>query len=201
ADQVRAPLTQDESFLKIATNPAVLEVVRRCIGKFIVLMQQNGIVNAPAPEPHHQTAWHRDLPYQHITTSRPIAINALFCVDPFEAEMGATFMLPASHLREEFPSEAYVRKHETQVYAKPGSYIVINSMLYHRAGWNRSNRKRRAVNNVYTIPYIKQQIALPAALGGKWSDDPELSQLLGYETDPPRSVAAYIHERARKSGN
>ena len=39
---------------------------------------------------HHQSAFHRDLPYQHFTSSRPIAINALFCADEFTNENGAT---------------------------------------------------------------------------------------------------------------
>lgn len=194
-DVVRAPLAVDDQFLGVATNPTVLALVRRLIAPYIVLMQQNAIVNAPSEKPHHQTAWHRDLPYQHFTTSRPIAINALLCIDPFEPEMGATWVLPGSHTADVFPSDDYVAFAEVQMQAPVGSYIVMDSMLYHRAGWNQSGRVRRAVNNVYTPPFIKQQISLPRTLGGRWSDDLPLKQLLGYETETPGSVEEYIASR------
>jgi len=47
------------------------------VGKFI-LNQQNGI--NPPGETCNQSAWHRDLPYQHYVSSTPLTINALLCM-------------------------------------------------------------------------------------------------------------------------
>lgn len=199
AFQVRAPLAFDDRFLAIAAHPDIVEIARRLMGGYVTLMQQNGIRNAPADR-HGQSAFHRDLPYQHFTSSRPIAINALLCLDEFTPETGSTVVLPGSHKVEAFPTDEYVERNETPTTAPAGAYLILNSMLYHRAGHNVSNRVRRAVNNVYTIPFIKQQIVLPAQLGGKWSDDPALARLLGYESDPPRSVDEYIAARAARAG-
>jgi ectoine hydroxylase-related dioxygenase (phytanoyl-CoA dioxygenase family) len=195
ADTVRAPLAEDPRFLEAASDGTILAIVRALLGEYVVLIQQNGIVNRSHAESHRQAAYHRDLPYQHLVTSRPLAVSALLCLDAFEPDTGCTHVLPGSHKMDAFPSDGYVERMEQPVSAKPGSYIVMDAMLYHRAGRNRSGGARRAVNNVYALPIVKQQIVLPALLAGRWSDDAVLARLLGYESDPPRSVAEY---RARR---
>lgn len=199
ADQVRAPLVQSDLFLTLAVNPRVLELIRRCLGDYFILNQQNGIINRPSPLAHHQAAYHRDLPYQHFVASRPIAINALFCIDDFDPEVGSTTLLPGTHKQEAFPADEYITRNERAITAPAGSYLVMNSMLYHRAGRNRSNRFRRAVNNLYTLPFVKQQIVLPAALGGKWRNDATLARLLGYQSDPPDSIENFLARRTHRA--
>lgn len=195
ADIVRAPLALDDRFLRLAAHPRILAVLEAVLGHYFIVMQQNAVVNPPAGEHNHQSAFHRDLPYQHFTTSRPIAANVLICIDPFDASTGGTFFLPGSHLHEGFPTDDYARSRERQIEAAPGSVLIMNSMLYHRAGTNHSPRRRRGVNTVYALPFVKQQIVLPAMLGGRHADDPRLARLLGYESDPPASVEAWYAGR------
>jgi ectoine hydroxylase-related dioxygenase (phytanoyl-CoA dioxygenase family) len=155
-------------------------------------------LNTPNEE-HHQSAWHRDLPYQSFTSSKPLAFNALICVDPFSEETGGTRFLPSSHLREDFPEIAEVQKNELSINAPAGSIIFFNSMLFHRAGVNVSNATRRAINQMYTLPIIKQQIDLPAALKDNYEQDPFLDRFLGYDSAVAASVIAWRSRRkARK---
>jgi ectoine hydroxylase-related dioxygenase (phytanoyl-CoA dioxygenase family) len=203
ANTVRCPLVYDEAFVELVRPPVLLKLCRHVLGDYVQLMQQNGVINPPG-EGHPQGAYHRDLPYQHFVSSRPLAVSALFCIDPFREETGATDVLPASHLSERFPSDQVTRSLETSIRAEPGAFIVFDSMLFHRAGANRSGRPRRAVNHVFTVPIIAQQISLPAALQGRFADDPELARLLGYEAAPAASVAEwrerrYARERGRRS--
>jgi len=195
----RCPLVDDDAFLKLATHPPLLALVRLLLGDYVVLMQQNGVINPPK-EVHTQGAFHRDLPYQHFTSSRPLAISALFCIDPFRAETGATTVIPGSHHSERFPSPDVAAALEVSVEAEPGSFVVFDSMLFHRAGHNRSGRIRRGVNNVFSVPIIAQQISLPSALNGRYSDDPALARLLGYESAPAVSVMDWRTRRLRRSG-
>jgi ectoine hydroxylase-related dioxygenase (phytanoyl-CoA dioxygenase family) len=183
ANVVRCPLAQDELFLELATSRRIVELANELLGDAITLQQQNGVIN-PANDDNYQSGWHRDLPYQHFVSSRPLAISALVCLDPFTEQTGGTVVLPASHLAEPFPSREYVLAHERGVVGEPGDVLMFDSMLFHRAGCNRSGRPRRAVNHVYSLPFIKQPISLPRALGGKHGDDPTLRRLLGYETEP-----------------
>lgn len=183
-------------FLDLAVNRHLLEVLRQLIiGKFI-LNQQNGIINPPGGT-YNQGAWHRDLPYQHFVSSAPLAINALFCVDDFNSENGATFVLPASHKTGNFPSEAYLRRNAVQVFARAGQFIVLDCMTFHSGGVNRSVRERRAVNHVFNIPYFKQQISLPEIMTPEGLNA-EVRQLLGFEGREAKSIADYLVSRASR---
>jgi ectoine hydroxylase-related dioxygenase (phytanoyl-CoA dioxygenase family) len=159
---------------------------------------QNGIIN-PSVQRHPQIKWHRDLNYQHWTSSRPLAFNALVCLDEFTSLNGATYALPGSHLFAPFPSEAYVAKHEKQIETRAGSVIVMNAMLFHRGGSNRSDAPRRAVNHVIGLPILGQQIDIPNSMGEKWADDRFLSGYLGYRWNPKPSVSAWRQSKAPKA--
>jgi ectoine hydroxylase-related dioxygenase (phytanoyl-CoA dioxygenase family) len=194
---VRCPLAYDEQFLALATNETLLALCRSFLGDYVVLMQQNGIVN-PSDSTHTQQSYHRDLPYQQFVSSRPLAISALWCVDPFLPETGATMVVPGSHRLEVPPSPETAASLEVPVSAPSGSCIVFDSMLVHRAGVNRSGRARRGVNHVFSVPIIAQQISFPAMLAGRYSDQPALARLLGYESMPADSVVGWRERRLRR---
>jgi ectoine hydroxylase-related dioxygenase (phytanoyl-CoA dioxygenase family) len=195
---IRAPLTHGGPvFMQLAMNPNLMAVLKKLIvGKFI-LNQQNGVINPPG-ETYNQGAWHRDLPYQHYVSSSPLAVNALFCVDDFTLENGSTFVLPASHKAVAFPSEGYIRKNAVQVEAKAGHYILLDCMLFHSGGYNRSDRERRAVNHVYNIPYFKQQINLPGNMSAEGLSSEE-REIFGFNYQEPASIEKYLTSRARKT--
>ncbi len=194
---VRSPLTHGgEAFLHLALNENLLSILRKLItGKFI-LNQQNGLINPPQ-ETYSQSAWHRDLPYQHFISSTSLAISALFCVDDFTFENGATFVLPASHKVEAFPSESYVRRSAIQVEAKAGSFLVLDGMLFHAGGANKTRSERHAVNHLYNIPYFKQQINIPMNMKNT-SLSAEEKDILGFNYMEPSSIVRYFTTRKRK---
>jgi ectoine hydroxylase-related dioxygenase (phytanoyl-CoA dioxygenase family) len=192
-------LAYDEFFLGLATKPRVLAIVERFLGDYYTLMLQNGIINVPEVG-DDQTAgyWHRDLGYQHFSSSRPLGITALYCIDDFNLETGGTHVLPGSHRAETFPSEGFVDSQQARIEAPAGSAIVFDSMLYHRGGHNRSSRVRRGINNIYTLPLIKQQISFPKILNGRYSDDAFLSKLLGYESETDPNVLEFRRRRLNR---
>jgi ectoine hydroxylase-related dioxygenase (phytanoyl-CoA dioxygenase family) len=192
-------LAYDEFFLMLATKPSVLALVEHFLGDYYTLMMQNAIINVPEVGPDQNPArWHRDLGYQHLTTSRPLGITALYCIDDFREETGGTRALPGSHKFEVFPSEEYVGRHAVSVEARAGSAIILDVMLYHGGGYNRSASVRRGLNNIYTLPLIKQQISVPNMLKGRYREDPFLSKLLGYESETDESVLAFRLKRLER---
>lgn len=197
-ETARCCLAYDDTFVRLASAPPVMDVCRHLLGDYFVLMQQNGVVNPPARH-HTQRAYHRDLPYQHFVSSRPIAISALFCAEPFSAQNGGTIVLPGSHKVEAFPSDDVVHALQRPLEAPAGSFCMFDSMLFHRAGDNHSSSVRRGVNHVYTLPFVAQQISLPDALGGRYADDPSLARLFGYSTAPAPSVIAWRERRHRRT--
>ncbi len=191
---IRAPLYfEDEIFISLATNKNLLKILAHLIdGKFI-LNQQNGIINPPC-ESYNQGSWHRDFPYQHFISDTPLGINALFCIDEFTVENGSTFVLPTSHKVKNFPSQTYIRKNALQVTAKPGQFIILDCMTFHSGGYNYSDKARRAVNHVYTIPYFNQQIDLTKLLKNK-KLTPKQKDLFGFNSKNHSSVIEYIDSR------
>jgi len=195
---VRLPLAFENKniFKFLALNKTLLELVSKAIqGKFI-LNQQNGIINPPRQE-YNQGKWHRDLPYQHFVSSKPLALNALFCIDDFTLENGSTLVLQGSHKAENFPSEVYIKNNAFQITAKRGSFIVLDCMLFHSGGKNLTKRPRRAVNHVYTIPFFKQQISIPKSVFGQTLSLFE-KEIFGFPFAEPGSVENYLKSRGIK---
>jgi len=195
---IRSPLTLDGNFfLDLVFNENLLSLLKKIIpGKFI-LNQQNGIINPPQ-EPYNQGLWHRDLPYQHFVSSTPLALNALFCVDDFTFENGGTFVLAGTHKNEALPSQQYIQKNAIQIQAKAGSFIVLDCMLFHAGGFNKTNSARRAVNHIFNIPFFKQQINIPANIN-KMNLSPEAKDILGFNFVEPVSISDYLSTRANKN--
>ncbi len=193
----RCLLAYDSFFMDIALNERVIEIIKLMLGEYFILHLQNGIINKPSKH-HHQSSWHRDLPYQDFIISKPLAVSAFFCIDNFIPETGSTILLPFSHKIDHLPSQKYLENHSYQVSAKPGSVIIFDAMVYHKGGYNSSNQIRRGINNVYVAPLLKQQINLTTALDGKYQNDPFLSKFLGYESGVKESVNEYRKKRLSK---
>jgi hypothetical protein len=195
-DVVRCALAYSHHFLEVALNQSLLDTARKLLGPNFTLLQQNGLLNSPE-RPHYQLRWHRDLAYQHWVSSKVLSIAALLCVDEFNAETGGTHVLPGSHLIEEFPSDDYVLGAERQISAAPGTFIVMNAMLYHRAGMNNSASCRRGINHLIGLPFMAQQINLPAVLGKDVPTDSFQAGYLGYTWGPSANVVEWRNSRAR----
>jgi ectoine hydroxylase-related dioxygenase (phytanoyl-CoA dioxygenase family) len=200
ADVARCILAYEPDFMAVATAPSLIELAKRVLGSEFVLIMQNGIINRPDRE-NYLAKWHRDLSYQHWTSSKPLAINALLCIDDFTVENGATFVLPGTHHVTGFPPDRFVRKFEKQIEAPSGSYLVLDAMLFHRSGINRSANVRRAVNHVIGLPFMAQQIDIPSALastGARMPESDAVRKYLGYRWSPASDVADWRSRRLPK---
>lgn len=193
---LRMPLSMSSTFLELALNSSVIELCKRTLGEYFILNQQNGITNPPNGEAYSQGKWHRDLPYQHLTLSRPIMMNALYCVDDFSLENGATRFIRGSHRDPEFPSDQFASNHGEAVTAPAGTFIVADAMTYHTGGINTTEGVRRAVNHVFSIPQMAQQISIPAVVKDR-PEDPTTARILGYDVHIPGSVEDFLAARAR----
>ena len=156
---IRAPFNmfQDEVFSELFSNNYLLNLLTEFLEGPITLLQQNIIINPPH-KGYGAGRWHRDLPYQHFTSSKPLAANALLAIDDLHQQNGATWVLPNSHKHEKFPSQHFLKKNAVQISAPAGSFIILDAMLFHSGGANNSADERVAINHVYGIPLFAQQI-------------------------------------------
>ena len=195
-DLARMPFLNDEIFIDLFMHPFILDLCQKVIGNHFHLHLQNGIINRPQQE-HHQSSWHRDLPYQDWVISKPLGINAFYCLSDFKIDNGATFVLPYSHKLDYFPSKEFVEENEVQLIAPKGSVIFFDSMLYHRAGNNTSTEIRYGINNMFVVPILKQQIDI-ASIAEKISDNDEVKRILGYDFRLENNVNAYRQKKLKK---
>lgn len=194
-DTIRMLPVQQPEFWKIVFNAPLHQLLQRLLGHYYILNQANGLINRGGGSKYHQAQYHRDLPYQHFTSSRPLAINALFAMDDFTLENGATRVIPASHHREPFPSNTLVAQTEKQVTVKRGSFIVLDCMVFHAGSTNTTAQDRRAVNHVFTIPLLRQQFHLPSVLGERNEFDATQKKILGYGLEEFRSLEDWFTSR------
>ena len=195
----RAPSLIDMRLMKPAANPKLQSIIARLItGKFY-LNQQNLVINPPKSNQYSQLKFHRDLPYQHYVSSRPLAINALYAVDDFTIENGATFVIPASHKSEKFPSENFLETNKTQISVKAGNFLVLDCMIYHAAAPNLSSFPRIGLNHVYTTVMFRPQINWKTAIEeNKQSGWKNYDELLGLTFTEPKDVNSYLEGRNQR---
>lgn len=197
-DMCRMPFLYDHFFTEVLSDEWVTGLFEKFINGRIILHLQNGIINRPSKE-HHQTSWHRDLPYQSYVVSEPIGLNAFYCLTDFNAKNGATVLLPFSHRMEKFPSLKYVEKHAIQVEVPKGSLLLFDSFVYHRAGTNSTDEVRYGLNHLYVRPLLKQQVDIAGGITD-WSVYNERQQgLLGKNFTVPRGVSDFRKQRQNKS--
>ena len=122
----------------------------------------------------------------------------MFCIDDFSKETGGTTVVPYTHKMDVLPSNQYIEKNSMLVEAKAGSVIMFDSMLFHRAGYNSSKKTRRGINHMFTVPIMKQFYDFPNALKGRFSEQPNLSQLLGYTSQVPKDDVEWRNSRLLK---
>tara|TARA_A100001011_G_C14297493_1_gene839140 strand:+ start:996 stop:1832 length:837 start_codon:yes stop_codon:yes gene_type:complete len=197
---VMSLLSYDNFFIDYATGNGCIDLVKYFLGDYFQLFCQNGVINQNLRENDQIiNMWHRDLNYLHFTTSKPFGINVFFCIDDFTNENGATYMLPGSHRHEKFPGVEYAEKHKIQMEAKAGSALVFDAMIFHRAGRNISKKDRLTMTNIYTYPFMKQQIILNPNLEDFAKDDEEKMKILGFFNKTVDSVKKFRQIRIARS--
>jgi ectoine hydroxylase-related dioxygenase (phytanoyl-CoA dioxygenase family) len=196
----RALFAYDPVFIKdVLCNEVVEPYVAAALDCNYTLYSQVGVFSKPRNE-LYQVAWHREIQYQHFTTSRPLAIQTLFILNDFNEETGGTLFLPGSHLFEKFPSDEFVLQHEIQPILSPGDIVVMNSMLYHRAGINRSESDRLLITNTFTRPSMASQFNYTSMIDPSTLSEKE-KQILGFRWNYNQSMTEWRMSRINASQN
>jgi ectoine hydroxylase-related dioxygenase (phytanoyl-CoA dioxygenase family) len=193
----RGLLDADPVFSELVIEPRVLAVMDELLGNTCILNLQNASAAFPGVQ-HFQSAFHRDFAKAFIA-SKPLAINAFWCISEFRKENGATWIVPFSHRTEEWPSASYLSKHAIQIQAPAGSVIFWDGLLLHKTGHNTTDQVRYGINHMYTPPFLKQQMDFPVFLRGKYEVESRLGQLLGFWTIPPKSVREFRVDPAKRT--
>jgi len=153
-----------------------------------ILNSFTALNNVPSESKMFHKNVHRDISgYSHPT---PILLNMLVMVHDFTVENGGTLILPYSHLRKEEPSEEFWKENSIHMTGKAGDIVIWNSNVYHASGINKTQNDRIALPITLSLPYYKQLLDYPRAIGLERKSDfgTDMQRLLGYHSMMAPSV-------------
>lgn len=184
SQRLYALLAKSPVTAELVAHPAVLELVDAILDA-PCLLSANIAINVHPGETAQ--ALHPDDGYVGIPRPRrPYGVSAVWAIDEFTAENGATEVLPGSHL---FGSEPVAADDPRirPVEMSPGSVVVFLGTTLHRGGANRSTGVRLGLTPQYCQPWMRQienmALAVPTEVVARLPD--RVQELLGYSILPP----------------
>jgi ectoine hydroxylase-related dioxygenase (phytanoyl-CoA dioxygenase family) len=184
SERVYALLAKAPSVAALVEHPAVLELVDAVLDPGY-LLSANLAINVHPGETAQML--HSDDGYCRIPRPRePMGLSAIWAVDDFTDDNGATEVIPGSHTwGDEEPDHSDERVR--QITMPAGSAVVFVGTLLHRGGANRSEGTRLGITPQYCQPWIRQienmPLAVPPPVASAFS--PLVRALLGYSIHQP----------------
>ncbi len=175
-------------FRDFLENPVALELTKYILGP--TLLNESYLVhsygaNVTRPGSGEQFI-HLDRGMDFHDQRKALQSRFIWCLDPFDEEVGATRVVPGSHLWNERIDMTGATFYESVPAEAPvGSLIIYSDMLLHGTGANRSkDRERAAVIVGYCPPWCRPMINFPLVLDSKVmkGSSRTLRQLLGYSS-------------------
>ena len=171
-------------FLALAEHPRVLRLLDALLEKNFLLSNLQSIRLHPGETPQ---AWHTDDAFYPSPRPRgPQGASAIWAIEEFTGDNGATEVIPGSHRwGMEHPDD---RKHDVvQAVMPAGSVIVFQAGTWHRGGGNASKGTRLAISPQYCQPWLRPQesqlLIVPPERARACS--PRMRAMLGYNIHPP----------------
>jgi hypothetical protein len=170
---------------ELIQDPTVLGVCEQYLGHAtafqLMLTQIISIEPGETAQGLHrdQNAWdHFPFPVDY-----QVQCNTLWALTDYTAEMGATRIVPGSHLDDSRNANDYTDGECLQAEMSRGSVIIYSGKIVHSGGANRSDRIRRAINVNYSVGWVRQEenqyLACPLEIAKTLDDD--LLRLMGYQ--------------------
>jgi ectoine hydroxylase-related dioxygenase (phytanoyl-CoA dioxygenase family) len=184
SERVYALLAKAPSVAALVEHPVVLKLVGAVLHPDY-LLSANLAINVHPGETAQML--HADDGYCRIPRPRePMGVSAIWAIDDFTDDNGATEVIPGSQLwgdEAPDPNDERVR----QITMPSGSAVVFLGTLLHRGGANRSKGTRLGITPQYCQPWIRQienmALAVPPPVASVFS--PQVRALLGYSIHPP----------------
>ncbi len=138
-----------EIFRTLMTDPRVLGVVETIIGPHIRLNMLNSRQVPPHSEPRQPL--HADTDHKGVADEKGYYVaTAIWMLDDFTRENGATHIVPGSHRTGKVPKQVLAdvnapHPDEVIVEGNAGDVFVFNGHCWHAGGENTTDKPRRAI--------------------------------------------------------
>ncbi len=190
-ERVYALLAKDPALALLVEHPRLLAIVDRLLAPHYLLSAFLAIYVHPGETPQ---GWHFDDGGCRVPRPRPMhGVSAIWALDEFTVENGATQVIPRSHLwRDDAPPPD--SNEAVSICMPAGSVVVLAGNLVHRGGASRGAGTRLGVTPQYCQPWLRQlenmALAVPPSVACGLS--PRVQELLGYSIAEP-SFMGYVN--------
>lgn len=200
SERVYALLAKSPAVADLIEHPSVLALTDALLPKHYLLSAALAINVHPG---ENAQDWHIDDASGsagHPAFARPrshYGISAIWALDDFRKDNGATELVPGSHRweREREPAADEI----VQALMPAGSVLVFAGNLLHRGGANHASSTRLAITPQYCVPWMRQienmPLAVPPAIARGYSE--RIQELLGYSIVEP-GFTGYVNGRHPK---
>lgn len=184
SQRLYALLAKSAAAAELVAHPAVLELVDAVLDAPCLLSASIAINVHPGETAQ---SLHPDDGYCGIARPRrPFGVSAVWAIDEFTSENGATEVLPGSHRFGNEPITATdPRIHPVEM--SPGSVVVFLGTTLHRGGANSSDTIRLGITPQYCEPWMRQienmALAVPPEIVATLPE--RVQELLGYSILAP----------------
>jgi hypothetical protein len=176
-------LAKTRVFDDLIDHPRLLAIIDRVFEPNYLLSQAQIINIKPGEEAQ---SLHFDDGFYKIPRPRPaLGMAAIWAIDDFTPENGATAIVPRSHV---WDSTTMPTPEQAIPCVMPaGSAVIFLGTLWHGGGANRTTRDRLAFTNQYCAPWLRQQenFFLEVPRDVTRSLRPTIQSLMGYSVYPP----------------
>lgn len=180
--RVWALLNRGDEFIRLATHPWALEIVRGALGYHEILLSTL-TANITAPGGDHAIGrLHTDQGFLPESWPYRVITAAAFFLDDYTEENGATLVVPGSHKLLSAPDRSLAPSAPARLTGRAGSMAVWDGRLHHATGLNRTaDQRRRGVIATYNVPFLRGQENWCRTLDPRLLDlHPELPGLTGF---------------------
>ena len=149
-------LACDERFLALVDHPVVLDAIESVLGPDVILGSLNARILRPGDP---DQPFHSDIPAPFRKPGAPIMVQAVWMLDAFTADNGATRIVPGSHRADSIePPPGVDVSHWVAPTGPAGSVLLFNGQCWHGGGANHSDVIRRALFAHYRVgPWMRFQ--------------------------------------------
>jgi hypothetical protein len=189
-------LGQHPVFLSFIEKLFLHEELKSFFGAPYILNSYGGVINLP-----HKASYvcniHRDI---RTFYNIPMMMNMLVMLDDFTLENGATWFLSGSNQKDERPADDYFYEQSDRAVGKAGDIILFDSLVWHAAGKNTTEKVRRALTLTFARPFMKQQLDYPRLMGYDKGDtfEDDVRQIIGYNSRVPSSLSEWYQPPAKR---
>jgi ectoine hydroxylase-related dioxygenase (phytanoyl-CoA dioxygenase family) len=190
SERVYALLAKDPALALLVEHPRLLAIVDRLLAPHYLLSAFLAIQVHPGETPQ---GWHFDDGGCRVPRPRPMhGVSAIWALDDFTVENGATQLIPRSHL---WSDDAPPPKSEdaVSICMPAGSVVVFAGTLVHRGGASSGGGTRLGVTPQYCQPWLRQLENMALAVRPEHARhlSPRVQELLGYSIAEP-SFMGYV---------